>query len=400
VSVGWAQLIGYSIWTLGLYILTDYRPRPRWDPKLLKELLGYGRFVLGGSLLVFFFSNLDNASVGRILGARALGFYAFAFLLGYTPAKVITEGIVASVVLPIFSKVQASREGQAQALLMTLRYVGYYAAPMCVASIVLGPPALRAVYGYKWAPAFIVVQTLAVYGFGHSYFLIMRNFCNGTGRAPVLWRISGLQLALVIPFLILAPSKYGIDGTAALFTTGKLCAAILGVAYGWRVTRLMIRNSARSLIARLVPRQRQQLAPAAAPSANEGTLSLEQMIVLEDDSTYTTGELEDTTVLWRPSLWQAHQETEQPEEVEDAMGSRWGSGWLIPRKRQLHSPAPVPGATERTPTLNHRIPREDEAYGDDDLWDSRVMWRASLWQAYEQTKQSEQSTAPPARDGT
>lgn len=399
--VGWAQLIGYSFWTIGLYVISDYRPRPRWDPDLLRELLGYGRYVLAGSLLVFFFTNLDNASVARILGARALGYYAFAFLLGYTPAKVITEGIVAAVVLPVFSKVQASREGQAKALLTTLRYVGYYAAPMGAVSIVLGPPALRAVYGHKWIPAFTALQMLALYGFAHSYFLIMRNFCNGTGRAPIFWRISGLQLALAVPFIVVAPSQFGIAGTAGVFTVGKVCASIVGVTYGWRVTRVgfgallaavlrpasiavvagatafvvllmtggypgrgkltsigpslvvfvlvyvgvclltepQLRTSVRTLRTRLA--RPKQWAKAAAASREEAG-DFDDPVILQEVSSFDEADLEDTRVLWRSSLWHAYlqtQEFEQPATLSGGTTAKGGDESYLPLSITPRGPA-------------------------------------------------------------
>jgi O-antigen/teichoic acid export membrane protein len=389
VSVGWAQLIGYSTWTVGLYILSDYRPRPRWDPRLLRQLLNYGRFVLGGSLLVFFFANLDNASVGRVLGPRALGYYAFAFLLGYTPAKVITEGIVAAVVLPIFSKVQTSREGQARALLTTLRYVGYYAAPMCVISIIIGPPALRALYGHKWAPAFVALQMLAVYGFAHSYFLVMRNFCNGTGRARFFWRISGLQLGIALPFLVAAPSQFGIAGTAAVFTFGKLCAALVGVAYGRHVTRMRLTLL---LVAILRP---------AAVAAAAGALAFK--ILLLTGGYPGRGKLDSIA----PALgafvliFLAGSLLIEPT-LRDGLRSL--PGRLMGGKRSRAAPAAQPAVQlasgNKKVNFDDMINLEDSTPSDsNDLQDTRVLWRASLWRAYLQTQQLEQDLIASTRDG-
>lgn len=230
-SVGWGQVAAYAVWTVGLYKLSEYRPRPRWDPKLLRELLNYGRYVLGGALLIFFFTNLDNASIGRLLGARELGYYAFAFLLAYFPAQVITGGVVSSVLLPLYAKLQGRREEQSRSLQVTLRWVSYYAAPLCIGTLLLGPIALSVVYGHKWAPAYIPLQVLAIYGFAHTYFQVMRNLCNGVGRAREFWWISGLQLVIVIPLLIPAPLRFGIIGTSMLFTGAKIAATIVAFAY-------------------------------------------------------------------------------------------------------------------------------------------------------------------------
>ncbi|HEX9036455.1 MAG TPA: oligosaccharide flippase family protein [Ktedonobacterales bacterium] len=252
ISVGWGLLAGSTLWTVGLYILSDYRPQLRFDGPLMRELMNYGRYVLSGSALTFFFTNLDNASVGHWLGGRALGYYTFAFLVGYFPSKVVTEGIVSAVALPIFSKVQRDQSLQAQALGTTFRYVGYYAAPICVATLALAPAALHVVYGNKWEPTYAALQMLALYGLAQSYFLIIRNFCNGTGRAVFFWRISLLQLILVLPLLIYAPLHYGVFGTATLFTASKLITTICTVAYALYVSRLPLTRFLRLFAAPLL----------------------------------------------------------------------------------------------------------------------------------------------------
>jgi O-antigen/teichoic acid export membrane protein len=244
-SVGWGEVAGYSVWTIGLYRLSDYWPRPRWDPALLRELLDYGRYVFAGAFLVFLFTNLDNASVARILGARALGYYSFAFILAYFPAMAITGGVVSSLLLPVYARLQTDRGAQAQSLLSTMRYVSYYAAPICSGSIVLGPLLLRAVYGAKWAPAIISLQILCIYGFAHSYFTVIRNLCNGVGRARAFWYISALQLVVILPLFVVAPQYYGIAGTSLVFTVAKVIATLAAVAYAlhqtgiepWRLMR-------------------------------------------------------------------------------------------------------------------------------------------------------------------
>lgn len=248
IAVGWGQIAGSTLWTVGLYLLSDYRPRPILDWRLMRELMSYGRYVLAGSVLTFLFTNLDNASVGHWLGGRDLGYYTFAFLVGYFPSKVVTEGIVAAVVLPIFSKVQRDRSLQAQALATTFRYVSYYAAPVFIAVLVLVPPALHVVYGKKWEPAFAPLQMLALYGFAQSYFLVVRNFCNGTGKAQFFWRISLLQLIVVLPLLAYVPLTFGVLGTATLFTAGKVAATMFAMFYAIYIARVSLMQILRPLV--------------------------------------------------------------------------------------------------------------------------------------------------------
>jgi O-antigen/teichoic acid export membrane protein len=234
--------VGYGVWTLGIMRLTRYLPRLRWNPALMRDLLNYGRYVFAGAVLVFLYANLDNASIGRLLGARALGYYAFAFQLAYLPALLITGGVVSSVLMPLFAKLQTQHDAQAGALLSALRYVTYYAAPIAVATIVLGPYALHAVYGKKWAPMFTALQILAVYGFFHSYFIVVRALCNGLGRAKAFSWITGLQLAIVVPLLVPATLRFGIIGTSLLFTLAKVACVLVGALYAAHFTGLAWRR--------------------------------------------------------------------------------------------------------------------------------------------------------------
>lgn len=235
-SLGWGEVAGGAVWTVGIYRLAEYMPRPRWDRALLRQLMGYGRYVFGGAFLVFLFTNLDNASVARLLGPKALGYYAFAFILAYFPSMAITGNVVSSLLLPLYARIQDQRDAQSRALVSAVRYVSYYAAPICCATILLGPICLRAAYGAKWAPGYASLQILALYGFAHTYFIVIRNLCNGIGRARSFWYISGLQIVLVIPFVIEMTLGFGITGTSIVFTVAKVVATIAAVLFALRLT--------------------------------------------------------------------------------------------------------------------------------------------------------------------
>jgi O-antigen/teichoic acid export membrane protein len=183
-----------------------------------------------------------------LLGPKALGYYSFAFILAYFPAMAITGGVVSSLLLPLYARIQGQRDAQARALLSAVRYVTYYAAPICAATMLLGPLCLRAAYGGKWAPGYASLQILALYGFAHSYFVVTRNLCNGVGRARSFWYISGLQIILVVPFVIEVTLGYGIAGTSTVFTVAKVAATIAAVVFTVRLTGLDWRALVRPML--------------------------------------------------------------------------------------------------------------------------------------------------------
>ena len=84
------------------YLLAHRRPRLRLDQPIARELLSYGRWVGASSVLLFVLVNGDNLFIGKVVGAEALAFYAWAYQLANLPALFITQ-ILSSVMFPAFA---------------------------------------------------------------------------------------------------------------------------------------------------------------------------------------------------------------------------------------------------------------------------------------------------------
>jgi len=236
-SIAWADVISSGIWAIWISLISPYRPSLKINWRVFRELVGYGRYVFAGAVVWLIFNNLDNASIGRILGAKALGYYAFAYTFANFASIYITGMIVSSVLLPVFSKLQDDVPAQRQALDNTLRYVGLYTAPFTIGLIVLAGPFVHALYGNKWDDAVLPLQILALYGLANSYGTIVKSVCNGVGKAKAFAWLSYLQLGLTLPMIYWAPVHFGLAGTAWNFTAAKILSTIVAMLYALRLVK-------------------------------------------------------------------------------------------------------------------------------------------------------------------
>lgn len=228
VAVGAALWLG-SVWALvfGLlageaarlivsYVVHDYRPRPEVNLRKARELWGYGRWILGSTILVFLSTQGDDIVVGKLLGATALGLYQLAYRLSNLPATEFSR-LVAAVSFPAFAKLQGNRELLRRGYLKVLQLTTLVAAPVAAAIFVFAEDFTRVVLSDKWMPMVPALQVLALLG--------MLRAIAGPGPLFLAlgkpqWRthlqLAGLVVlaALIVPFTL----RWGIVGAAIAAT--------------------------------------------------------------------------------------------------------------------------------------------------------------------------------------
>lgn len=208
------------------YLLHPFRPWPRFDLSVAKELIHYGKWITGSSIIHFLYSEGDDAFVGWYLTATSLGFYQYAYRMADAPSSEVSE-VVAQVMFPTFAKLQGNLDSLREALLQTLRLTGFLTFPMAFGIALVAPSFVPSILGPEWTPMIPVLQLLSLYGLLHA---ITRNFGSLwkamdrpdlTAKVPIiglvaiaiciwpmtaLWGIVGTALAVVLPsFLVLFP---------------------------------------------------------------------------------------------------------------------------------------------------------------------------------------------------
>lgn len=226
-AVGFA-LVDPSVWALVFgnivedvvravvsYWLHDYRPWPVLNVEVVRDLFGYGRWILGSGILVFLANQGDDAFVGWLLGASALGFYQLAYRFSNAPATEITHTI-SNVMFPAYSRVQDDVDRLREGYFKTLQVTTMVSFPMAFGIVVVAPSFVRVFLGTEWLPMIGVMQLLAVWGLIRSVGATVGPLFNAVGRPDYNTKLQLLKLVLIAAFIYPATTAWGILGTAAV----------------------------------------------------------------------------------------------------------------------------------------------------------------------------------------
>ena len=232
-----AAIILRSVWALVLgllaekvvniivsYLIHPYRPHLSKDIEKAKELFGFGRWILGSSILVFIGKHIDDIFVGRVLSATALGFYQMAYRISNMLETEITQ-VISSVAFPAYAKIQDEQTRLQKAYFRIMRLTIAVSLPITVGMVLLAPEFTQIFLSEKWMPMVTAMQLLAVAGLIKSIVSTGSPLFIGSGFPKYeffMQLIRGVIIIVAIyPFIIFM----GIKGAALaviLSITGML----------------------------------------------------------------------------------------------------------------------------------------------------------------------------------
>jgi O-antigen/teichoic acid export membrane protein len=221
-----AALILRSVWALvfGLlagiitrliasYLIHIHRPRLSLDLRKAKELFGFGKWVLGSSILIFLITQGDDIFIGKLLGATMLGFYQMAYRISNMPATEITH-VISQLTFPAYSKLQDNLPRLREAYLKFLQVTAFLCFPITGLIFVLAPDFTKVFLGDKWMPMVPAMQVLVLAGLARSIAATPGKIFYAIGKPEIDTKLQIVRLsvlaALIYPFTI----KWGILGTS------------------------------------------------------------------------------------------------------------------------------------------------------------------------------------------
>jgi len=195
------------------YLIHPYRPHLSLDLEKAKELFGFGKWILGSSILVFLLTQGDDIFVGKLLGATALGFYQMAYRISNIPATEITH-VISQVTFPTYSKLQDNIPKLREAYLKVLQITAFLSFPIAGLIFVLAPDFTKIFLGEKWMSMVPAMQVLVFAGLVRSIAATTGPVFHAVGKPKIdtQWQIVRLLVlaALIYPFTI----KWGILGAS------------------------------------------------------------------------------------------------------------------------------------------------------------------------------------------
>ena len=223
VSLAWA-LLSPTVWalvaglvasefvkTLFSYAGHGYRPWFSLDRERAGELINYGKWITGNSILYFLNSEGDDAIVGWLLSATALGFYQTAFRLSNAPATEVTQ-VISNVMFPAFSTLQNDLGALRGAYYRMLQLTAFVSFPMAFGIAAVADVFVLTFLGQEWAQMITVMKILAGYALLRSIGKTMSPLWKAIGRPDYITKVSLLRVVIAAILIIPATNAYGING--------------------------------------------------------------------------------------------------------------------------------------------------------------------------------------------
>jgi PST family polysaccharide transporter/lipopolysaccharide exporter len=225
VAVGYALVVP-SVWALVFGFVTadvvrlvvsyaahDYRPRPSFHLDRARDLISYGKWITGTSVLYFLYSQGDDAVVGWLVGASALAFYQNAYRLSNAPATELSQ-VINEVMFPAYSAIQDDPAAIRDAYFRTLQITGFIAFPAAFGIAAVAPVFVDAFMGDEWLPMVRAMQLLAIYGLLRSVGKTMGPVWKTLDRPDYVTKLSALRVTLIALTVVPMTHRFGIEGTA------------------------------------------------------------------------------------------------------------------------------------------------------------------------------------------
>jgi len=195
------------------YFVHSYRPRLRLDRQQFKELFGFGKWILGSSILGFLLNQGDDIFLGKVLGVTALGLYQMAYRISNLPATEITH-VISRVTFPAYSKLQDRLPQLRQAYLQTLQVVAFFSFPIAGGIAFLAPDFTRLFLGEKWMPMVPAMQILVVWGLIRSISATTGPLFQAVGQPRLSTKLQFIKLLLLGALIYPLTARWGILGTS------------------------------------------------------------------------------------------------------------------------------------------------------------------------------------------
>ena len=225
-SIVYGYIAGILANLILVWVVSPWRPVFKFKRDLARQMISYGRFILGTAIISFALTQGDNALVGKVLNLTVLGFYALAYTISNLVATDIAL-VISRVMFPVFCRLQDESKKLEQGYLITLNFTLLVVAPVAAGMIVLGNTLIKPLLGAKWLPCVLALQVLCLHGLFRSVHIISCFLIDAFGKPKInqdilLFQLLGLAL-IIYPLTV----KFGIVGTAIAVTLMRLLACLV-----------------------------------------------------------------------------------------------------------------------------------------------------------------------------
>ena len=197
------QQLMVSTLTTAIYWLTGHWiPMLNFSKKSIKELFGFGGFILLSNLINTFCDNIQGLLIGRFYSPATLGYYSKAKGTEQLSSSFISS-VIDQVCYPVFSEIQSDKNKMVVVIRRFTTSLFFLTTPIMLVLILTAKPVFLMLYSDRWMASVPYFQILCIGGIVSCLININYFAIAAIGKSKTLFnwtlikRISGLISLLI-----------------------------------------------------------------------------------------------------------------------------------------------------------------------------------------------------------
>ena len=158
LQLGYSTLLAVILW-----VITGWMPSAVFSRESMRELFGFGGYLLAATLLQEICKNLQGVIIGKRFSATAMGLYSQASKLDRI-ASYTLPNILVQVMYPVYASVQDDDERLVNMLGLNTRLISSVIFPLMAVLILVAHPLIVCLWGDAWSACAPYFQILCVGG--------------------------------------------------------------------------------------------------------------------------------------------------------------------------------------------------------------------------------------------
>lgn len=241
--------LGGGVWSLVSQALTlelvsavlywwanPWRPSVAFAWQETLPVLRFGLTMATGSFVLYVQRSIDSLLIGWLLGATALGYYALAYRIMYSPVRQVSY-VFTDVLFPSLSTIQNDIPAVRRGYVRSVKFIALVTFPAMTLVALFSGEIVQHLFGSKWIPAAVVIGILAPAGALQSVTQLAYVVFPVVGR-PQLSVVQYLVGCVCLAAGVIIGSRWGVAGTAWGVLTSAVITWLLAQVFASRLLKM------------------------------------------------------------------------------------------------------------------------------------------------------------------
>ena len=233
LGIGFAYY-GYGLYAILIAVITNYFfifvfsvlrldgvPRPKIIKVYIRDIVSYGGWLTFSAVIRSLYEQIDRLITTRWISVALLGTYvrSSGFVIN---ASMTVNGIFDTILFPILSKMQDSKEQLKASYLKSMDLILIFSFVIC-SSVLLSSELLITIFlGSQWLDTLMLFQIVALSMLFHPFAQVGDSFFRSIGIVKQYFFVRMVVCIASILFVFLGCTMYGITGLAIAYVLGRV----------------------------------------------------------------------------------------------------------------------------------------------------------------------------------